>query len=632
MSEENSKETSRLSSADEQEKGSAGTSAEQATSAGAGSGEAAESVSSDSANTTKTPDAGKKKMTRQQKRRIRKIITWVIVAALLGGGGIAFWRYRQQQKAAKEADSGVNTATVTRGDITQKISSTGTIAAKDTYSITALVTGTIVSADFEEGDQVKKGQVLYQIDVSSMASRVTSAENTLTRAKKKLAEAQQDYADAVAKYSGNVYTSTMSGYITAIDIADGQKIGNGTKLLELTDETKMSVQIPFLEGEADLMQVGDSATLTLSDTLEQITGTVSAVGDQIVVLSGGRLVRYVTVDVENPGGLTTTTPVSAAIDGFDCVEEGNFEANFTSSLEADLDGNVDCVQVLVHVGDYVSPGTPIFSITPKSAQDIIQDFDDAVDNAQSSVENAQQSLDSTNDTVNDYTITAPIDGEVITKSYKVGDKIGSNSGQSSSTTLATIYDMSAYTFDMSIDETDISDIKVGQTVEVTADAFGDETFSGKVTNISLESTVSNGVSTYPVEVTMDSTDKLLPGMNVNAEIIIASASDALVIPADALMRGNRVYVKDDSVTEADGAVPAGFRAVDVETGLVNDDYVQITSGDLSEGDTVYVQESSTSTTWTGPGGMGGMGGGPDGGGPGGGGQGGGGNRGGGGPM
>ena len=76
------------------------------------------------------------------------------------------------------------------------------------------------------------------------------------------------------------------------------------------------------------------------------------------------------------------------------------------------------------------------------------------------------------------------------------------------------------------------------------------------------------------------------------------------------MRGNRVYVKDDTVTEAQGSVPAGFRAVQVKTGLTNEDYVQITSGELSDGDVVYLQESTVSTNmqWGGMGGMGGPGG------------------------
>jgi len=572
----------------------------------------------------------RKKLSRGTRQKIRTAVIAALALSVLGGGG-AYARYRKNLSEQEAKKSDVKTAAVRRGDITEKISSTGTIAPKDTYSITALVTGTILTADFAEGDQVTKGQVLYQVDASSMESELTNVENSLTRAKKSLSRAEEDYAEARAKYGNGVYTATQAGYITKIHIVDGQKIGNGTALVELTDETTMSVRIPFLSGEAPLIPVGSPATLTLSDTLEQVQGTVAAVGDQEIVLSGGRLVRYVTVDVQNPGGLTTETPVSCNINGFDCVEEGTFEANYTTTMSADLDASVDCVNVLVHVGDYIGPGAPVFSIASKSVRDILNDFSDKVDAQSSSVDSAQQKVDSTTENIGNYTITAPIDGQVIRKNYKAGDKIGSNSGQSSSTQLATIYDMSAYVFDMPIDETDISDIRVGQTVEVTAEAFPDDRFSGKVTNISLESSVSNGVSTYPVQVTMDSTEKLLPGMNVDAEIVIDSSEDTVLVPADSLMRGNRVYVKDDTVTEAEGSVPAGFRAVKVTTGLVSEDYVEILSGDLSEGDEVYVSESST-TTWNMPmGGMGGMGGmnGNGGGGPGGGS--GGGNRGGGGP-
>ena len=554
------------------------------------------------------PAPVKKRLDKNTRQKIRRAVIAALAVSLLGGGGVAFAKYRQARSAKEAKASAAKTAQVRRGDITEKISSTGTIAPKDTYSITALVTGTILTADFSEGDQVTKGQVLYQVDATSMESELTNVENSLARAEKNLSRAKEDYAEAQAKYGSGVYTATQAGYITKVHIVDGQKVGNGTAIVELTDETTMSVRIPFLSGEAPLIPVGSPATLTLSDTLEQIQGTVAAVGDQEIVLSGGRLVRYVTVDVQNPGGLTTETPVSCNINGFDCVEEGTFEANYTTTMSADLDASVDCVNVLVHVGDYIGPGTPVFSIASKSVRDILDDFSDKVDSQASSVDSARQKVDSTSENIGNYTITAPIDGQVIRKNYKAGDKIGSNSGQSSSTQLATIYDMSAYIFDMSIDETDISDIRVGQTVEVTAEAFPDETFTGKVTNISLESSVSNGVSTYPVQVTMDSTEKLLPGMNVDAEIVIDSSEDAVLVPADSLMRGNRVYVKDDTVTEAEGSVPAGFRAVKVTTGLVNEDYVEILSGDISEGDEIYVSESSTTVTNMPMGGMGGMGG------------------------
>ena len=212
-------------------------------------------------------------------------------------------------------------------------------------------------------------------------------------------------------------------------------------------------------------------------------------------------------------------------------------------------------------------------------------YEDAMDNAQSSLENAQSSLDNTQDNYDNYTITAPISGTVVTKNVNAGENVSTGN---SATTLAVIYDLSELTFEMSVDELDISSVKTGQEVKVTADAFEGQTFQGVVTSVSMEGSYSSGVTNYPVTVTLLENGDLLPSMNVDGEIILDSAEDALVIPADALMRGNQVYVKDDSVTESQGPAPAGFRAVQVETGLINEDYVEILSR-LEEGDEVVDQ-------------------------------------------
>ena len=70
-------------------------------------------------------------------------------------------------------------------------------------------------------------------------------------------------------------------------------------------------------------------------------------------------------------------------------------------------------------------------------------------------------MDSTKENYDNYTITAPISGQVITKSVKEGDTISRNSG-SSDTTLAVIYDLSSLTFEMSVDELDVHSVQVGQ--------------------------------------------------------------------------------------------------------------------------------------------------------------------------
>ena len=615
-------------------------------------------------------DVEKKRKKRKGKSGRIVIVLIVVLAALLGG----FFLYKKKTSSQKsQGDQSVSTATVKRTDITSELTASSSLSPKDTYEVTSLVEGEVIEANFEEGDVVEKGQVLYRIDASSMDSDLSSAETSLQRAKESAQTAQSDYAEETARIAGNTYRSTASGYIKTLYIKEGDKVNNGTKIADLYDDSVMKITVPFLSGEAAEINVGDEAAVTLEDTGEQISGTVTVVSSMEETLSGGRLVKNVTVEVSNPGGLTTDTAASVTVDGFVCSAEGTFAAKTETTLSVEISGNksLEIENLLIHEGSYVEKNSELFQVTAKTAEEYLKEFKDAVESADDSLENAENKLSNTQDNVDDYTITAPISGTVITKNAKVGDKISKNS--SGTTTMAVIYDLSTMTLEMSVDELDVSSIKVGQSVEITADAVEGEIFTGTVTNVSLQSSYSNGVTNYPVTVTLDDTGSLLPGMNVDAKIILDSSENALVIPASALMRGNRVYVKkssdstenadtqrngsSDNVGDADserknhgdgtqnadsadrqpdaGAeasgsskgsgtdnssskstgsgksgssnVPDGFEAVQVTTGIINDDYVEILSG-LSEGDEVYISSDSGSSTQTNQMQMGGMGG------------------------
>ena len=617
------------------------------------------------------------KVAAEKKRKKRKgksgrivIVFIVVLAALLGG----FFLYKNKTSSQKsQGDQSVSTATVKRTDISSELTASSSLSPKDTYEVTSLVEGEVIEANFEEGDVVEKGQVLYRIDASSMDSDLSSAETSLQRAKESAQTAQSDYAEETARIAGNTYRSTASGYIKTLYIKEGDKVNNGTKIADLYDDSVMKITVPFLSGEAAEINVGDKAAVILEDTGEQISGTVTVVSSMEETLSGGRLVKNVTVEVSNPGGLTTDTAASVKVDGFVCSAEGTFAAKTETTLSVEISGNksLEIENLLIHEGSYVEKNSELFQVTAKTAEEYLKEFKDAVESADDNLENAENKLSNTQDSVDDYTITAPISGTVITKNAKVGDKISKSS--SGTTTMAVIYDLSTMTLEMSVDELDVSSVKVGQSVEITADAVEGETFTGTVTNVSLQSSYSNGVTNYPVTVTLDDTGSLLPGMNVDAKIILDSSENALVIPASALMRGNRVYVKkssdstenadtqrndsSDNVGDADserknhgdgtlnadsvdrqpdaGAeasgsskgsgtdnssskstgsgksgssnVPDGFEAVQVTTGIINDDYVEILSG-LSEGDEVYISSDSGSSTQTNQMQMGGMGG------------------------
>lgn len=112
------------------------------------------------------------------KKKRKVIVIILIITAALGG----FFTWRQTgKKAMSESQNLVNTATVTKGNITSELKASGTLAAKNTYKIASMVEGEILSANFSEGDQVEKGQILYEIDKSGMESELSGAKNSLDR-------------------------------------------------------------------------------------------------------------------------------------------------------------------------------------------------------------------------------------------------------------------------------------------------------------------------------------------------------------------------------------------------------------------------------------------------------------------
>lgn len=202
-------------------------------------------------------------------------------------------------------------------------------------------------------------------------------------------------------------------------------------------------------------------------------------------------------------------------------------------------------------------------------------------------------------------ITAPIKGTVTSLSIESGDRL--NSG----TVVAHITNYKDLQTTVKIDELDISKIKKGQTAEVTANAFPDTTFAGKVTDIAEEGDVSNGVSTFNVTVHLTSPKNFKVGMTTEAKILTASKDNVLYVPVEAVhTNGKQKFVM---VKSSDGQITSQ----EVKTGINNDSYVEITSG-LQEGQQVRLPAISKSTTnsssnMRGFGGMGGMGGGMNGG-------------------
>ena len=544
---------------------------------------------------SKLPGRGDKKP--GKKRRWKKFAVAGVALVVAAGVG---WQMLSPGQSSAAAATSYTTAEVTRMDVSSSITGSGTLEAADSYSVTTLIEGSILTADFEEGDEVEEGTILYTIDSSD-------ASNSLEQAEISLNQAQRSYNNQLESQEDLIITAPVSGQVYSIDVEVGDDVAAGETVATIRDSQTMSLEVSFPADDASSFYVGQSATVTLDSTFETLTGTISKISGTDTVLTGNVIVRTVTIDVSNPGGLSTEQTASAAVGTATSTASGTFTYKEEETVTAQVSGEVSSIRVFE--GDQVSSGQTLIVLTSDDLDDSLQSASESLRNAEISLENQYENLD-------DYTITSPIKGTIADKNYNAGETTEANQ------VLCTIYDLSYLTMTLSVDELDIASIEVGQSVSIVADAVEDTTYTGTVTKVSVAGTSSGSATTYPVTIRIDETDGLLPGMSVDATIELASAEDVLAIPSAALNRGDTVLVTADSPSAANGTLVESttedgedYYSVEVTTGVSGDDYIEIVSG-LQEGDTVaYIPTSSSSSEMGMMGGMpGGMGGGMPGGG------------------
>ena len=558
---------------------------------------------------------------KKKKRRFIKKVIIIVLIIIFAIVSIKFIIDNNKKKTEnEEVMKNVQEARIM--NISSEISGSGTLKPKDSYTITSLVEGNVTNVFFSIGDKVVKDQLLLTIDSSTAYRTITSASSSIAQAKDTYDQAKYEYEKLSNDYTDRTYKAPFAGSLRTFTVKAGDKLSNNAEIGTIVNDSVMKIKLPFASKDVAGISQGMVAILELQETGEILFGLVSGVAEEAETSSTGALVKYVTIRCDNPGGLTTNNTAIAALNGVTSVEDASFELETDEKLVFEDGNGIEVERLLVEEGAHVEKGTPLFVITEETFNNVIANKKKAYLQAEESLTKAENNYDDAIDEYDEYFITAPIDGTVITKDAKVGDKIQRST--SSAKTLATIYDLSELTFDMDIDELDITNIKEGQEVNVQADAFNNKVFKGTITNVSLVAANSNGVTNYPVTVTINDIGDLLPGMNVDAYVVLANVENVVGIPAGALQRGNVVYVLKTSPTIVSGEystegisdrvknrVPDGFVAVNVETGISNENFIEIKSG-LQEGDQVYVSESTSNNQnmFGGMGGMGGMGGPP----------------------
>ena len=503
---------------------------------------------------------------------LKKNWKWLVPVACVAVLGGVWLLKPKADKPASVDTSYVETAPEQR-DLVNALSGTGTLKPANTYNVKSLVSGKVLTCSFEEGDNVEEGDVLYTVDSSDATTKVEQAGITLQ-------QAQRNYDKTVDR---QYVRAEVAGVVSSLKVAKGDEVTSGQEVAVIRDNSKMTLALEFPAADAAGFSVGQSADVTLDGTFETLTGTITAITGTDALSTGNLLTRTVTIAVQNAGGLTTAQAATASINGVSSIGSATFGYQAERTLTAQAAGTVTSIHV--QEGQTVAKDDILIELSGDDLTESIQSASETLRSAEISLQNLQ-------DTMANYTVTSPISGTIIEKDAKVGDAVKSGD------TLCVIYDLSYLEMVINVDELQISSLSVGQKVQITADAVQDKNYVGTVTRVSMKGASNGGTTTYPVTIRIDETDGLRPGMNANAEIVVAEAANALTVPNAAIVRGGYVLVTQDSpsASKADATMeaPEGFVYVAVKTGVSDDDYTQIVSG-IQEGDTIGYDPNSVSS-------------------------------------
>jgi HlyD family secretion protein len=524
---------------------------------------------------------------------MRKVWKWFALLVVVAGAvaGVVYWRGRSSTGATTTSTTEIVTAQ--RGNLTASISPTGEVYAPHTALLGFDVTKIpLIELDVTAGQEVKKGDVLAKIDTAPLQRSVEQAQADLASAQEALTELQSPATELDQQKAALAVTQAE----TALEQAK-------VSLAELKDPDLPAAQRAVRKATYGLesaklnlaiAQYGSSAGKALRDAQYAVLWHARKLRDLQSQLAQGKA-KQDDVDAEQSAlteaqGLLVDAQnaASTALDNAQYqVKRAEETLTSTKADLADLQSGPTSLEL--------SQGEDAVAVAEYNLAKSRQDLADLmagpstgkVQLAESRVASAQATLDDAQALLASATMVAPFDGTITSVGAEVGDLV------SSGTTIVTMADLSQLRVLASIDETDISQVEVGQEVEITFDSFPGYTFKGKVLEVPLAGSVSQSIVTYKVPISLEGTEDVdvKSGMTANLAIITGQVDDALLIPTLAVEQGD----SGDVVLVPDGS-GSGTTQTPVQLGLSNGTYTQVVRG-LNEGDkVVVVYDTSNNTT------------------------------------
>jgi len=573
----------------------------------------------------------------------RRISPWLILplVLILAGGGFLAWRTFGTSSAPAVS---MSTATVSSGSLSVSVSGSGSVEPAQTRALAFAVSGTVAEVLVQVGDTVSAGQALASLDAQELQMAVDQAAANLKSAQAAVAAAngegatEADIASAQASLQSAKasYEKTRTGSVTAAELASAKAqlasaqaqlddLLDGPTAAELASaqNTVTQAQLSLASQKASLSAAktkAESAMTTESNSLRDAQDSYSTIywNNRKVVGGPGDLSQ--SAKDEEAAALRAVTNAEESLKQAQLSYEQAQEAEITGVAQAEaslkdaqtqlteLQAGPTASEVASARASVASAQANLTSLqSPATAQDLAiarasveqaqlsldsltqPGSASAVASAAASLAQAQVAYDQAKLDLANGTLAAPFDGVVSAVSADVGD-------DASAATISVI-DQRQFYVDLSLSESDIGGVAVGQPVTLTFDALSDVTIEGAVQTVAPVATVSSNVATYTVRVSFAPGDAAIKaGMTATGAITTAQHEGALLVPSRAIQTVNGQKVLQ--VQQA-GQPPA---MVQVETGLASDGMTEILSvGDgatLAAGDTVMIVTSTSGTTST----------------------------------
>jgi len=517
-------------------------------------------------------------------------------------------------------------ASVQKGSIISSVSGTGQVSVLNQVEVKPKASGDVVYVGVKNGQEVKKGALLVQLNTKDALKAIRDAEinlenSQITLEKLKVSQGQSipDAQDSISTAEYNLKQSYQSGFnevsnsfLNLPTILDGIRgilydstVGtagqtntgayqdlmdssgrNGLKTLIIQAENDYSIALSkyntTLSNYRNTTRDSSDEEITelINETLETSKAMAQAVKDEqnildIVVAS----LRQYQASRQIPSAITT---YQSNISSY--VSKLNSYISSLSSAYNSINANIKSL-----------------ANAKESLTNLEQDNPLDLASQQNQVEQKEAALQDAKDALLNYYVRAPFDGVIAEVSVEKGDSA------SSGTSVATLI-TNKKVAQISLNEVDIAKIKVGQKATLTFDAISDLTITGEVSNVDALGTVSQGVVTYEVQIGFDTQDeRIKSGMSASASIITDSKQDVLVVSSSAIKSSgdiSYVLIPQDSVDISQlSGLSTGIilslapRQQVVEIGLSNDSSSEITSG-LNEGDVIVTKTLTSSTSST----------------------------------